>query len=105
MSHPRTNRPTKATNKKILGSIKKRLDDAKGLWAEKLLSTLWAIQTIVHSGTRENPFNMTFEANTVIFTKIKINTLQVRHFDSNQNESNIRTNLDLLEEVRDEASV
>ena len=41
----------------------------------------------------------------VIFVEIKINTVRVKHFDFDQNEDNIRTNLDLLEKVRDKASV
>ena len=40
ISHPQTNNQTKATNKKILTSIKIRLEDAKGLWVEELLITL-----------------------------------------------------------------
>ena len=93
------------TNKKILVSIKKRLDDAKGLWVEELLSMLWVIRIIVHSDTRDTPFNLTFGVDAFIFIKIGINTLQVRHFDPNGNVNSICTNLDLLEEVREESNI
>ena len=37
--------------------------------------------------------------------KIGINSLKVAHYNSEQNEANLRANLDLLEEIREEASV
>ena len=40
--HPQTNGQVESANKNIFESLKKRLDDAKGLWVEELLSTLWA---------------------------------------------------------------
>ena len=43
VAHPQSNGQTEATNKNILNSIKKRLDEAKGLWVEELPSTLWVI--------------------------------------------------------------
>ena len=81
------------------------MDDAKGLWAKELSSTLWAIRTTMRSGTRDTPFNLTFKMDAVIPVKIRINTLRIRHFDPNQNEENTHTNLDLLKEVRDEVSI
>ena len=74
VSHPQTNGQIEATNKKILGSIKKSLDDAKRQWAKELSSTLWAIWTIVHYGTRDTPLNLTFGADAVIPAEIEINT-------------------------------
>ena len=53
ISHPQTNREVESANKNILKSLKKRLDEAKGLWVEELSSTLWAIRTTVLSGTRD----------------------------------------------------
>ena len=86
----------KVTNKSILKSIKKRLDDAKGSWAEKLPSILWEIRMTLHSGTRETPFNLVFGSDAIILVEIKINTLQLAHFDLKQNESGIRAKLDLF---------
>ena len=48
---------------------------------------------------------MAFGADTVIPVEIGINTLRVSHYDSQQNEVNIRANLDLLEEMKEDASV
>ena len=59
----------------------------------------------MHFGTKDTLFNLIFGKDVVILMKIKINTLRVRHFDPNLKEDNIRTNLDLQKEVRDEASI
>ena len=63
--------------------------------------TLWVIQITVHSRTRDTPFNLAFGSDVVIPVEIGINSLRVAHFDLEQNESNLRANLDLLEEIRE----
>ena len=103
--HPQTNGQVELANKNILNFLKKRLDDAKGLWVEELPSTLWAIRTTAYSGTRDTPFNLAFGIDAVIPVEIGINTLRVSHYDSQQNEVNIRANLDLLKEMREDAGV
>ena len=103
--HPQTNGQVESSNKNILESLKKRLDDAKGLWVEELSSTLWAIWTTVHSEIRDTPFNLALGSNAVIPVEIGINSLRVVHYDSEQNEANLYSNLDLLEELREETSV
>ena len=55
--------------------------------------------------TRDTPFNLAFGADAVIPVEIGINSLRVFHYDSEQNEANLHANLDLLEEIREEASV
>ena len=59
----------------------------------------------MHSGIRDTPFNLAFGVDAVIPVKIGINSLRVSHFDPEQNEANLRANLDLLEKIREEASV
>ena len=103
--HPQTNGQVESANKNILNSLKKRLDDAKGLWVEELPSTLWAIRTTAHSGTRDTPFNPAFGTDAVIPVEISINTLRISHYGSPQNEDNLRANLDLLEEIREDARI
>ena len=48
---------------------------------------------------------MAFGADVVIPVEIGINSLRISHYDPEQNEANLRANLDLLEEIRKEASV
>jgi len=42
VEHPQTNGQAKASNKVILGELKKRVDGAKGRWVEELAKVLWA---------------------------------------------------------------
>lgn len=44
----------------------KNLDDAKGLWAEKLHETLWAYITNHKSSTGETPFDLAFGVKAVM---------------------------------------
>ena len=41
-AYPQNNGQAKAVNKTILNGLKKRLDGAKGRWAEELSNMLWA---------------------------------------------------------------
>ena len=72
---------------------------------EELPSTLWAIRMTMHSGTRDTPFNLAFGMDVVIPIEIGINSIRVTHFNPQDNESKIRLHLDLLEEIREEASL
>ena len=103
--YPQTNGQVESANNNILKSLKKRLNDSKGLWVEELPSTLWTIRIIVHSETSDTLFNLKFGSDAIIPVEIGINSLRVAHFDPEQNEPNLRANLDLLEEVRKKASV
>ena len=52
---------TESTNKKILKGLKKRLNDAKGLWANKLPTILWSIRTTEKSTVGETPFMLVYD--------------------------------------------
>ena len=45
LAYPQSNGQAEASNKTILDGLKKRLEKAKGKWAEELPSVLWAYQT------------------------------------------------------------
>jgi len=47
VEYPQTNGQTEAANKVILEGINKRLDAAKGNWANQLYHVLWNYQTTV----------------------------------------------------------
>ena len=42
LAYPQSNRQAEAVNKVILNGLKRRLDGAKGNWAEELPNVLWA---------------------------------------------------------------
>ena len=55
-AYPQSNGQGEALNKTILDGLKKRLEKAKGKWAEELLNVLWAYCTTPRRSTGETPF-------------------------------------------------
>ncbi|XP_025616618.1 uncharacterized protein [Arachis hypogaea] len=66
VEHRQTNDQVEAANKVILQGLKKRLDQKKGAWADKLASVLWSYRTTPHSSTEKTPFWLTYGVNAVI---------------------------------------
>ena len=59
LAYPHGNEQAEAINKVLVNGIKKRLDDAKGKWVEKLPHVLWTYRTTPRRSTGETPFSMT----------------------------------------------
>ena len=102
-AHPQTNGQTEAVNKLIKQVLKKKLEDAKGLWAEKLPEVLWALRTTPTEANGESPFLMTFGSEAVIPVEMEVPSDRVQLFDRETNDEGIRLNMDLLEERRERA--
>ncbi|PPS08561.1 hypothetical protein GOBAR_AA12083 [Gossypium barbadense] len=95
------NHQAKATNKKILQALKKKVYDAKGGWLDKLSGILWALQTTSHSGTAETSFNLMLGSEAVIpAVLIRLFTMKTKpkKFGS-------RKTWDFLEETRDQVAL
>ena len=84
-----------------MNGLKRRLDSAKGNWAEKLPNVLWAYRTTPHKSTGETPFSLTYSAEALIPAEINICSARVDGFDPIQNELMMVECLDLLEEYRE----
>ena len=59
-AHPQTNGQVEAINKLIKQNLKKRLEDAKGLWAAKLPKVLWTLRTTPTTVTGESPYLLSY---------------------------------------------
>ena len=103
LGHPQTNGQVEVKNWSLLKLIKTRLEGAKGLWPEELPSILWAYKTTVRIPTGETPFRMTFEIEAVVLVEIGLTTICTAIYDDQQNDEQIRLNLDLVNEVREKA--
>ena len=97
--HPQANGQVEVTNRSLLKLIKSRLEGAKGLCPEELPSILWAYRTTVRIPTGETPFRMTYGSEVVVPVKIGLTTLRTSTYDDQQNEEQLRLNLDLIDEV------
>ncbi|KAK3021959.1 hypothetical protein RJ639_045654 [Escallonia herrerae] len=100
-----TNGQTEVTNRTLLQGIKKKLNGAKGLWVDELPKILWAYNTTTRTSTGETPFSLSFGTDALIPVEIGLPSLRVVTDDPVQNEEDLRANLDLLDERREQAAV
>ena len=56
LAYPQGNGQVEAVNKVIVNGLKRRLDNAKGKWVEKLPHVLWTYRTMPRKSIRETPF-------------------------------------------------
>ena len=104
-TYPQSNGQAEAINKTIVNGLKKRLDDAKGKWAEELPSVLWAYRTTPRRSTGETPFSLTYRAEVVISAGVNLCSARVEGFNPIRNERMMVEHLDLLEEYRETTTI
>ena len=63
-AYPQANGQVEVTNRSLLKIIKTRLEGAKGIWLDELLSVLWAYRTIARTLTGEMPFQLAYGGRT-----------------------------------------
>ncbi|RDY01230.1 Tf2-9, partial [Mucuna pruriens] len=100
-----SNGQAEAANKVILQGLRRRLEEAKGRWAEELPQVLWSYHTTPHSTTNETPFHLTFGTEAMILVEIGEPSPRTAFFEPSKNEEELRTNLDLVQEAREIAHV
>ncbi|XP_075665215.1 uncharacterized protein LOC142634849 [Castanea sativa] len=87
-------------NRSLLKIIKTWLEGAKGIWLEELPSVLWAYRMTARTSTRETPFRLAYENETVIPTEVGLTSYRVGNYDNSKNDEAIRLQLDLVDEVK-----
>ena len=88
-----------------MNGLKKRLDDAKGIWVEELPHVLSTYRTIPRRSTGETHFLMTYGAETVIPLETGFPTLKTSSFCLSSNNELLEKSSDLIEEKRERAMV
>ncbi|MCH80654.1 gypsy retrotransposon integrase-like protein [Trifolium medium] len=100
VEHPQTNGQAKAANRVILRGLKRRLDDAKGNWAEELHHILWAYRTTPHSSTGETPFRLTYGTEAVILVELEELSWRTAYpLQEEDNSQAIHEDQDILDET------
>ncbi|XP_072088160.1 uncharacterized protein [Arachis hypogaea] len=99
--HPQANGKTEVANKVILAGLKKRLQDAKGAWAEELPQVLWAYRTTPQSATGKTPFRLAYGIEAMIPVEINEKSPKVSFYDKVGNVQGHKEELELLPEVRE----
>ncbi|XP_057757888.1 uncharacterized protein LOC130976943 [Arachis stenosperma] len=102
VEHPQSNGLAEAANKVLLHALRKKLDEAKGLWAELVPEILWSYNTTVQTSTKETPFRLVYGSEAMIPLEISQQSLrtQVENHDQAR-----QAELDLVEEVRSTAAL
>ncbi|XP_071902711.1 uncharacterized protein [Coffea arabica] len=103
VGHPQANEQVENANRTILHGLKTRIESARIGWIDELPTILWAYRTTPRTATQETPFVLTYGAEVVILVAIGVPSNRVQHFVAQNNEEEMRFNLDLLEHRREEA--
>ncbi|KAK9071736.1 hypothetical protein SSX86_008165 [Deinandra increscens subsp. villosa] len=100
VAHPQANGQVERANRSLVEGIKMRLEKYGGSWVDELPHVLWAHRTMPKTSNGETPFSLVYGTEAVIPAEIGVpsHRLQVQVTD---NDEELRTNLDLLEERRE----
>ena len=102
-SHPQANGQAEVANRSLLKIIKTRLEGVKGIWSDELPSVLWAYRTTVRTPTGETPFKPAYGSEAVIPAEVHMASHKVKGYQVEENEVQLRLNLDLIDEVKTDA--
>ncbi|XP_050280380.1 uncharacterized protein LOC126721382 [Quercus robur] len=102
-SHPQANGQAEVANRSLLKIIKTRLEGAKGIWPDELPGVLWAYRTTARTPTGETPFKLAYGSEAVIPAEVHMTSHRVRKYQTEENDEQLRLNLDLMDEVRMDA--
>ena len=94
-----------SVNRVLLRGLKRRLEKAKGSWAEEVPRIVWAYHTTEQSGTHETPFSLVYGCDAMIPVETQESLPRFQNFVAEDSNAERRMNLDLLDEVREEARV
>nr|XP_033512312.1 uncharacterized protein LOC117276998 [Nicotiana tomentosiformis] len=95
----------KSPNKSTLNIMKKKLEEAKGLWSEILPEVLWAHRTTLQTSTKWTPYFLVYGMEEVTPVKVGEPSLSYSHESGTSNDKNSRQDLDEVEERRDMAYI
>ncbi|XP_057791111.1 uncharacterized protein LOC131008236 [Salvia miltiorrhiza] len=105
VAHPQANGQVELANRTICEGIKKRLNQSRGKWVEKLDTVLWAYRTSPKTATGEAPFTLVYGSNAVIPAEARLESYRITTYNTEHNAELRRAELDLVEAQRDEARI
>ncbi|GJT09497.1 reverse transcriptase domain-containing protein [Tanacetum coccineum] len=92
-------------NKILLEGIKARLGRERVGWVDELPNVLWAHCTSLKQRNGETPFSFTYGSEAMILTKIGMPTHRTMMIREDENEDELRLNMDLLQVRRKAAPI
>ncbi|XP_068474179.1 uncharacterized protein [Phaseolus vulgaris] len=104
-STPQTNGKVESANRVLLRGLKRRLEKGKGHWAEEVPRIVWAYHTTPQSTTKKTPFSLVYGSDAMIPIEIQESSPRFQNFVAEESNEERKVNLDLLDEVREEARI
>lgn len=105
VAHPHCNGQVEAANKSIVTDVKKRLEGARGRWAEVLPLVLWANRTTVKKATGETPFALAYGVEAVIPVEHLFPSDRIIKYDKDSNDERMHLVMEMREEIREMAAI
>ncbi|XP_076945637.1 uncharacterized protein LOC143616796 [Bidens hawaiensis] len=99
VAHPQANEQVERANRSIKEGIKARLGTKRTGWVDELPHVLWAHHTSKKTSNSETPFSLTYGMEAMIPAEIGLPSARILLMEDNERE--LRMNLDLLEERRE----
>ncbi|KAI3777367.1 hypothetical protein L1987_47167 [Smallanthus sonchifolius] len=103
--HPQGNGQVERANRSLVEGIKAGLDQWGHSWVDELPHVLWAHHTSLKTSNGETPISLTYGSKAVIPAEIGVPSARVLMASKCDNDQEIRINLDLLDERREEAAL
>ncbi|GJX96063.1 reverse transcriptase domain-containing protein [Tanacetum coccineum] len=85
--------------------IKARIGRERAGWVDELPNVLWAHRTSLKQSNGETPFSLTYESEAVIPAEIGMPTHRTMMIREDENEDELRLNMDLLQERREAVAI
>nr|GEV82598.1 reverse transcriptase domain-containing protein [Tanacetum cinerariifolium] len=92
-------------NKSLMKGIKARLGRERAGWVDELPNVLWAYRTSLKQSNGETPFSLTYESEAVIPAEIGMPTHRTMMIREDENEDELRLNMDLFQERSGAAAI
>ncbi|GJZ13832.1 reverse transcriptase domain-containing protein [Tanacetum coccineum] len=105
VKHPQSNGLVERANRSLGEGIKARLGEGNKNWIEEIPHVLWAHRTMIKSSNGDTPFSLTYGTEAVIPAEIGMPTYRTAAVNIVRNDDEIRLNLDLVEERREQAAI
>jgi len=103
VEQPQTNGHVESANRVLLRCLKRRLEKAKGTWAEEVPKIVWAYHTTPQPTNKETPFNLVYGSDAMIPVEIQETSPRFQNFVVEESNEERKVNLNLMDEVREEA--
>ena len=102
-AHPQSNGQAEVNIRTLKAALKTKLEDLKGKWVEYLPEVLWAYRTTRKLAAQETPFALAFGTEAIAPVEVGLKSPRIELENVEHNDEDLRLNLDLLDEKREES--